>query len=275
MSAAEKLIKLYQDEPLLKGITLTSKNIKNAVFYVDELNNCKKCRGLEYCKNTICGIKPSFDGQNLSYTPCEYKQIEEKKNNVNTVFASNYLKEATLDNFDTSTLVREKAYQYASKFIESSKKFPQGLYIYGNFGTGKTYFLSALANELAQKGIKSILVFMPDLSRNLKNAMAENLLESRVNLLKNVDVLMLDDLGGEMISSWLRDEIIAPVIQYRMINNKPIFISSNLDYNLLREHFASIKDDVDNIKSNRILERIKQMTKRVCFDTKFQSKRPL
>lgn len=270
MSAAEKLIKLYQDEPLLKGYTLTSKNIKDAIFYVDELSNCKKCKGILHCKNKIAGIRPVFDGENISYETCEYKLIEERKNNVNTTFASNYIKDATLASFEPSNEIRAKALAYAEKVVANPKKLASGLYIYGQYGTGKTYFLSALANELAQKDVKSIIVFMPDLSRNLKNAMAENLLESRVNLLKNVDVLMLDDLGGEMVSSWLRDEIIAPIIQYRMLNNKPIFITSNLDYNLLREHFSSTKDDINNIKSNRILERIKQMTKRVSFDEQFK-----
>ena len=270
MSAAEKLIKLYQNEPLLKGITLTTKNIKDAVFYVDELSNCKKCKGIAHCKNKLTGIKPTFDGENIAYEACEYMIVEERKNNVDTTFASNYIKDATLESFDISNPVRTKLLDYAQKVVQSGKKLPSGLYIYGNFGTGKTYFLSALANELAQKDIKSIIVFMPDLSRNLKNAMAENLLENRVNLLKNVDVLMLDDLGGEMISSWLRDEIIAPIIQYRMLNNKPIYITSNLDYNLLGEHFSSTKDDINNIKSYRILERIKQMTKRVCMDEQYK-----
>ena len=270
MSATEKLIAEYQKDPLLKDFIITKKNIKEAVFFVDEVSNCKKCKGLEHCKNSICGIKPVFDGENLSYVSCSYKQIEERRNNVDITFASNYIKDATIEKFDTTTDTRSKLYVYAQKVLNSEKKLPVGLYIYGNFGTGKTYFLSALANDLAQKGIKSIIVFMPDLSRNLKNAMAENLLESRVDLLKNVDVLMLDDLGGEMVSSWLRDEIIAPIIQFRMLNNKPIYITSNLDYNLLREHFASTKDDVDNIKSNRILERIKQMTKRVLFDTQYK-----
>ena len=270
MSATEKLIKLYQNEPLLKEYTLTSKNIKEAVFYVDELANCAKCKGIEYCKNKIRGIRPIFDGENIKYESCKYQLVEERKLNVDTTFASNYIQEATLESFEVSNEVRAKVLAYAEKVVASPKKLTSGLYIYGQYGAGKTYFLSALANALAQKDVKSIIVFMPDLSRNLKNAMAENLLESRVNLLKNVDVLMLDDLGGEMISSWLRDEIIAPVIQYRMLNNKPIFITSNLDYNLLREHFSSTKDDINNIKSNRILERIKQMTKRVCFDEQFK-----
>ena len=270
MSATEKLIELYRKEPLLKGVTLTSKNIKDAVFYVDEVSNCKKCKGLEFCKNKICGIKPVFDGENISYEACQYKVIEDNKLNVDTTFASNYIKNARLSDFATTNVVREKVYDYATKVLTSKKLASTGLYIYGNFGTGKTYFLSALANEFAQKGIKTILVFMPDLSRNLKNSMAENLLESRVELLKNVDVLMLDDLGGEMVSNWLRDEIIAPVIQYRLMNDKPIYISSNLDYNLLRDHFASTKGEVDNIKSNRILERIKKMTKCLIMEEEYK-----
>ena len=270
MSAKEKLLELYKNNSLLKGINLTEENIMDAVFYVDELTNCKKCKGLAECKNKTLGIKPIFDGNELKYTSCDYQLIETRKGNVNTSYASNYVWDAKLDKFDTSTDARSKVLTYAKSIVENPKKIKQGLYIYGNFGTGKTYLLSALANELAQKGIKSIMVFMPDLSRNLKNAINENQLEMRVNQLKEVDVLMLDDLGGEMITSWLRDEIIAPIIQYRMLNNKPIFITSNLDYTLLREHFACTKDDLDNIKSNRILERIKQMTKRVCFDNVYK-----
>ena len=48
-------------------------------------------------------------------------------------------------------------------------------------------------------------------------------------------------------------------------NNLPIFITSNLDYPGLRNHFSQTRDDLDEIKSNRILERIMKMTKRVCF----------
>lgn len=270
MSAKEKLIELYKNNSLLKNFNLTEENIMDAVYYVDELTNCKKCKSLADCKNKTRGVVPVFDGDELKYTACKYQEIETKKSNVNSVFASNYIVDATLDKFETTTVARSKVLAYAKGVVEGSKKNKQGLYMCGNFGTGKTYFLSALANDLAQKDIKSIVVFMPDLSRNLKNAMNENLLESRVNLLKEVDVLMLDDLGGEMISSWLRDEIIAPVIQYRMLYNKPIYITSNLDYSHLREHFAQTKDDLDNIKANRILERIKQMTKRVCFDETYK-----
>lgn len=266
MNDLEILIQELKNDPLLKGFELTKNNICNAVFYLDEIKNCKSCKGIFECKNKVSGIKPNFDGENITYTPCKYLVHKQNSLNVNSSFASNYLADASFKNFKTNTEARKKALEYGLQFIKSSvNKLPKGLYIYGNFGTGKTYFLSALANELAQEKISSIIIFMPDFSRYIKNSMNDNSLEEKVDLLKNTDVLMLDDLGGEMISSWLRDEIIAPIIQYRTVNNKPIFITSNLDYNGLREHFSATRDDLDSIKANRILERIKSITKRVGF----------
>ena len=99
MNATDKLIELYQSNPLLKNIKLNSKNIKDAVFYVDELTNCKTCKGVEFCQNKIAGIKPVFDGETLTYTACEYKLIEERKLNVDTTFASNYIKDANFNDF--------------------------------------------------------------------------------------------------------------------------------------------------------------------------------
>ena len=66
MSASNKLIELYKTEPLLKGITLTEKNIKDAVFYVDEVSNCQNCPGLSSCKNKIKGIKHESSRDNMA-----------------------------------------------------------------------------------------------------------------------------------------------------------------------------------------------------------------
>lgn len=266
MSAKEKLIKEYKNNSYLAPYKLDEKNILNAVFYATEQEKCAQCQGLSTCQATVKGMKSLFDGSNLSYEACPYLIRERYSLNVNSKFSSNYLQNACLSDFRLDSLSRKKCFEYAKAFLSSDKKeLPKGLYIYGPFGTGKTYFLSALANELAQKGIKTIIVFMPDLSRDLKNAMAKDGLEEKVLALKEADVLMLDDLGGEMISSWLRDEILAPIIQYRIVQNKPVFISSNMDYEMLKDHFKETRDDSDGLKAGRLLERINQLTKRVCF----------
>ena len=112
MSASNKLIELYKTEPLLKGIELTEKNIKDAVFYVDEVTNCESCTDLACCKNKIVGIKPEFNGESITYKSCQFALIEQKKRNVYTLFASNYIMDASLEDFDLSTSARAKALEY-------------------------------------------------------------------------------------------------------------------------------------------------------------------
>ena len=264
MDSTDKLIEQIKNDPLLSGIELTHNNVRDAFAFLEMTKICQNCQGLFECGLPSCGMKPVLTNDRLSFQSCQFLLTNKSYDNVNHRFASNYIKAANFTDFNCDTINRKKCLDFGRAYLQ--KPTANGLYIYGNFGTGKTYILSALANELAQKSIKSIIVFMPDLSRNLKSSMNDYSLESKVNELKMVDVLMLDDFGGEMMTSWLRDEIIAPIIQYRCINNLPIFISSNLDYSLLRNHLSQTKDDLDSLKANRILERIKKMTKRVCLE---------
>lgn len=255
-----------ENDPRLKGIKVTPYNEIKLANFLEELDNCKKCKGLDFCKNSAIGTKPFISDNEIVYAPCAYMKEEMALANVNSSSASNYYKYASFEDFATTSEARQKAKEYALKFDYKKDK---GLYLCGRFSTGKTYFLSALANKLALDSISSVVVFMPDLSRDFKTSMNENNLEKRVDELKNVDVLMLDDLGGEMMSSWLRDEILAPIIQYRMLNNLPVFITSNMNYDQLEKHFKQTKEDIDSLKSQRLMERIKKMTKRVILDEEY------
>ena len=38
-----------------------------------------------------------------------------------------------------------------------------------------------------------------------------------LNYLKSVDVLLLDDFGSENMTNWLRDDVLGPVLNYRLI----------------------------------------------------------
>ena len=257
------LIKELQENPLFKDIVISKANVRQASYYASEKTKCQKCVGIKSCASKNLGMEPFFIDNQVVFNECKY-QIEAKKQLLmNLDFASNYISEANFKDFNLTTNEKTKCFNYVNSFLKNKKE--KGLYIYGPYGTGKTYFLSALAKELSNNNISSVIAFMPDFSRKIKEFMNDNVLEAKINLLKNVDVLMLDDLGGEMMTSWLRDEIIAPIIQHRMVNNLPIFITSNLDYPGLRNHFSQTRDDLDEIKSNRILERIMKMTKRVCF----------
>jgi len=50
--------------------------------------------------------------------------------------------------------------------------------------------------------------------------------------------LILDDIGAESISEWVRDEVLGAILQYRMSENLPTCYTSNFDYELLEQYLA-------------------------------------
>ena len=90
--------------------------------------------------------------------------------------------------------------------------------------------------------------------------MAANSPDGKLDFLKNVDILLIDDIGAENVTSWGRDEILGTILQYRMNNKLSTFFTSNLTLEELENHLSITKNNEDKIKARRIIERIKQLT---------------
>ena len=68
---------------------------------------------------------------------------------------------------------------------------------------------------------------------------------------------MFDDFGAENSTVFIRDEILSPILQYRMNNNLPTFMTSNLSDEELISHLADANNTVDLVRASRIRERIR------------------
>ena len=146
-------------------------------------------------------------------------------------------------------------------FIDDIKnnKFHKGLYLFGSFSIGKTYTLACIQNELAKIGIESLLIYFPDLVLELKNSIKELRYHQLINKLKAVDVLMFDDFGSENVTPWLRDEVLGPILNYRALEKKPLFITSNITPENLKDHFMCENTDEDDLKASRITNRLNSL----------------
>ena len=237
-----------------------------------EYNHCKHCTCLAACKNKIEGhaYLPRVQNGKLEfgYTPCKYKEKIEKENkylkNVYSIDIPKEVKEAKMKDILMEDKNRFEAIKWLNNFIKNYEKDKniKGLYLYGNFGCGKTYLISATLNELAKRGVKSGIIFWPDFLRNLKSKF-ENGYEKEIEKIKKLPILCIDDIGAETTTSWSRDEVLCPIIQYRMQEHLPTFFTSNLDYKNLEQHFSSTKDGVEKVKAKRIIERIIQLTEHI------------
>lgn len=144
----------------------------------------------------------------------------------------------------------------------------QGYYIYGDFGVGKTYLCRALMQEFIGQGktvaFTKVNNFLSE-ARRLVIQDAE-LLNRYLQALKEADVLFLDDIGNEGVSSFGRDDILFMVLDYRMERQLLTFFTSNQDLRSLRHHYAFDKQQKEEkLKSDRLLERILTLAKPYCL----------
>lgn len=245
------------DEILMK---YTSKLTDSAC----ELKNCSRCKGLSYCKNAVKGhvYFPTVtkDFIEFSYKSCKY--FKEKKKN-NTIF---FETPKMLMNASLSELIAEKERANILKYIKDFLKKKvngetvKGLYLSGSFGSGKSYILSALLNELSLKGYKCVNINYPLLLNKLKASFSDYNYNDVMEEIMTCDVLLIDDIGAENNSPWSRDEVLGTILQYRMDSDLTTFFTSNFTINELETELSETNKGTDLIKARRIIERIKYLT---------------
>ncbi|MGG1677656.1 primosomal protein DnaI [Neobacillus sp. NRS-1170] len=237
---------------------------------------CNKCPSLDGCVNMMKGYHPELvinrGSIDVVYKRCQRKVIaDEKRKNeqlIKSLYVPRDILEASFEDFEGDS-GRLDAVDKAATFLmnyEKGKK-QKGLYFYGKFGVGKSYLLGAIANELAKKQISSMIVYVPELLREMKGSIADSTLNEKIEALKKEPILMMDDIGAEAVSSWTRDEVLGPILQFRMLESLPTFFTSNFDFAGLEHHLTySQRGEEEKMKARRIMERIRSLSEPVLVD---------
>lgn len=171
---------------------------------------------------------------------------------------------AMLKDFHQNNVKRKEAYKLATDIVKTAKtnltcsdkdrKTNVGLYIHSKeYQIGKTFLANAITNELADLGIGGVFVFAPSLASQAKKF--ENL-ENMMRDLKDAPVLVIDDIGAEYRSEWFRIEVLMPVLQNRLSNNKLTIFTSNYSTAALETLYARNNNPVD---AQRLISRILEL----------------
>lgn len=281
---AETRIRQVLDDPLIRKFRqkypdvddYTVKINMNKLYqYVTEYNTCSHCPGLERCPNDMTGHYTMLAAE----TTGERTFIHEEKVACKK-FTAKQVQDAIssrIRTFHVDPRMVSQSYSFADileKDVERAKAVtqinayvklttenglqPRGLYLTGRFGTGKTFLMCYMLYQLAKHGLTGAIVYMPDFAEDLKGMFQEPYkLKETIELLKETDLLVFDDIGAENLNPWLRDHVIGAILNYRM-NRKPTFFTSNYELSGLEKHFSfTNKDGDEEYKGQRIMDRIR------------------
>lgn len=234
-----------------------------------EFQHCKNCSGLSQCQNVEKGFVLTPERQmrtiTFSYVACPYLQKLRKEqayqDNISLFDIPKQIMTATMKNIYKDDINRKEVIKFLISFMKDylEHKKTKGLYLHGSFGSGKTYLIAAMFNELAKKNVKSAIVYYPEFLRSLKESFSSDYKE-KYDFIKKVPLLLLDDIGAENLTPWSRDEVLGPLLQYRMNQELPTFFTSNLTLSELEQHLSNSSNGVEKVKARRIIERMKELT---------------
>lgn len=249
-----KKLKNESTELLNKKIDILYKEkdellLKNG-FELDYLNkkyHCNICKDTGVNGTKICNCKRQLMIEE-AYSNFELKDLLEKQNfntfNLNK-FRKSVQSNERISPYENMKNLKEELYFYAKNFDINS----QNIFIYGNSGTGKTFLLSCIAKEVLNQGNTVIYADERDIittiiSYTYSNFKDKEEYKSKVDMIYNSDLLIIDDLGTGNITGNTTSALFE-VINKRLRRGLPVIISSNLNI-----------EDLDKFYGKRIFSRI-------------------
>lgn len=256
-----------------------------------------KTSGLVYCKKCHTPRQASIELGGTVFHPycicqcqseaCELELAKEKQLQEQQRIArlkANGLQDASLRQFtfanDTGINPEmQKAHSYVEHWAEM-KATATGLLLWGNVGTGKSFFAGCIANALLDRGVP---VLMTNFSRIL-NALTGMFSDDRnkyIDSLNHYSLLIIDDLGMERGTEYALEQVFN-VIDARLRSNLPLIVTTNLTldewkhpsdlaheriYSRVLERCIPLKINNQNIRQMKAQENFTR-TKQLLSDTK-------
>lgn len=151
----------------------------------------------------------------------------------------------TFDTFETNRFVTADERQNLLKVAQAAFNFaenPQGMMLLiGSYGTGKTHLAASIAHFRNQRGDKVMFITVPDLLDYLRvtfNPNAQASFDQRFHAVRNVPLLILDDLGTENATAWVKEKLFQ-VIDYRYVAKLPTVLTTSKELDQLDERLQS------------------------------------
>ncbi|MFA9377550.1 MAG: ATP-binding protein [Lachnotalea sp.] len=206
--------------------------------YLDSVYTCPDCKDTGYINNQKCHcfkqfvIDMLYSSSNLEHTEAN----ETFKHFTYDYYSDDFKEEST---GLTALSAAKRAYIASRDFVDSFDLEFHNLFFYGRAGVGKTFLSNCIAKELIDTSHSVIYFSAPQLFNTLAKSSFDHDLESSEasQYIYNCDLLIIDDLGTELINSFVSSQLFSCVNE-RILKKRSTIISTNISINKLVDTYS-------------------------------------
>lgn len=232
----------------------------------DGLIHCKKCGGQRqtvvpcfgksgyFMPRCICQCQREAEEQRKA---AEERQrcIERIKRRKAQGLQDRYLYDYTFANDNGENPLMDKARAYVENWKEAYRN-NTGLLLFGDVGTGKSFFAGCIANALLDQDVPVLMTNFPSILHRLTGMFSEDRADFIASF-DEYDLLIIDDLGVERSTEYAMEQMFF-VIDSRYRSRRPMIITTNLK-------LGELKNPPD-LAHARIYDRILERCAPILFD---------
>jgi len=220
---------------------------------------CEICGGIGWVRQDVPITHPDFGRMQV----CVCRQTKVTQQMQSRLFRLSNLEafaNMTLDTFKTEGRMGLGDQQVSSLQVALNQAFhfalnPAGWLLFmGTYGSGKTHLAAAIANKVIESGIPTLFLTVPDLLDWLRYSYGsqENTYEERFEEIRNIQLLVLDDLGTQNTTPWAEEKLYQ-ILNHRYTHRLPTVITTNQELLEIEGRIRSRLQDPDLVTMVRIL----------------------
>jgi DNA replication protein DnaC len=220
--------------------------------------NCPICGGVGFVRQDLPVSHPDFG--KLEVCVCRQQSlVQATQQRLFRLSNLDSFSAMTFENFNYTGRIGMADNQIASLgyTFNQAQHFAQNLkgwlLLMGGYGCGKTHIAAAIANFAVNLGVPTLFLTVPDLLDWLRFSFdsTEANFEQRFDEIRNIALLVLDDLGTQNTTPWAQEKLFQ-IINHRYVAKLPMVITTNLDLDEIDGRVRSRLKDPELVTSVRI-----------------------